>query len=144
MCGFHDHIHIGILYLHSHMYFIFNFFQVNNKAAGKTALHCASVSGNVDMVKLVLEFSPDLEVAVSEKYLILFGMFNCFIVSFSTVHLHKCYFFQSLIPLLYYSFKCSWIIHSIFHFALCSFFFLSCIQIAHYVIQYHISQTIHL
>ena len=45
------------------------FVQVNNKAAGKTALHCASVSGNEDMVKVILEHNPELEVAVSDNHL---------------------------------------------------------------------------
>ncbi len=37
---------------------------MNTKAAGKAALHCASVGGHVDVVKAILEFSPDLEVEV--------------------------------------------------------------------------------
>ena len=38
--------------------------EVNAKAAGKTALHCASVGGHLEVVKAVMEFSPDLEVEV--------------------------------------------------------------------------------
>lgn len=40
------------------------FVQVNAKAAGKAAIHCASAAGNVDVIKCLLEFSPDLEVEV--------------------------------------------------------------------------------
>lgn len=36
--------------------------QVNHKAAGKTALHCASVGGHLSVVKVLLGFNPDLEV----------------------------------------------------------------------------------
>ena len=42
-------------------------FQVNSKAAGKAAIHCASVAGNLDIIKCLLEFSPDLEIKVSQE-----------------------------------------------------------------------------
>ena len=38
--------------------------EVNTKAVGKTAMHCASVGGHVEVVKALLEFNPDLEVEV--------------------------------------------------------------------------------
>ena len=38
--------------------------QVNAKAAGKAAIHCASVAGNIPMLKAILEFKPDLEIEV--------------------------------------------------------------------------------
>ena len=41
------------------------FFQVNTKAAGKSALHCASVAGNTAILKCLLEFNPDLEIEVN-------------------------------------------------------------------------------
>ena len=38
--------------------------QVNVKAAGKAAIHCAAVAGNTDVIKCLLEFSPNLEIEV--------------------------------------------------------------------------------
>ena len=38
--------------------------QVNTKAAGKAALHCAAAGGNIDVIKTLLEFHPDLEIEV--------------------------------------------------------------------------------
>ena len=38
--------------------------QVNAKAAGKAAVHCAAVSGNISMLKAIMEFNPDLEIEV--------------------------------------------------------------------------------
>ena len=37
---------------------------MNAKAAGKAAIHCAAVAGNIPMLKAVLEFSPNLEIEV--------------------------------------------------------------------------------
>ncbi len=37
---------------------------MNTKAAGKAAIHCASVSGNMAVLKCLLEFDADLEVEV--------------------------------------------------------------------------------
>jgi len=37
---------------------------VNSKAAGKAAIHCATVAGNVPVIKVLLEFNADLEVEV--------------------------------------------------------------------------------
>ena len=38
--------------------------QVNVKAAGKAAIHCAAVAGNIDVIKCLMEFSPNLEIEV--------------------------------------------------------------------------------
>ena len=43
---------------------LFCVLQVNAKAAGKAAIHCASVAGNIPMLKAILEFNPNLEVEV--------------------------------------------------------------------------------
>ena len=40
------------------------FSQVNSKAAGKAAIHCAAVAGNVPVIKVLLEFKANLEVEV--------------------------------------------------------------------------------
>ena len=40
--------------------------EVDAKAAGKTAIHCAAVGGHVEVMKVLLEYKPDLEVEVSE------------------------------------------------------------------------------
>ena len=37
---------------------------MNAKASGKAALHCASVAGDLAVVKAILEFNPDLEIEV--------------------------------------------------------------------------------
>lgn len=37
---------------------------MNAKASGKAALHCASVAGDLAVVKTILEFNPDLEIEV--------------------------------------------------------------------------------
>ena len=37
---------------------------MNTKASGKAALHCASVAGDLAVVKAILEFNPDLEIEV--------------------------------------------------------------------------------
>ena len=37
---------------------------MNTKASGKAALHCASVSGDIPVMKAILEFNPDLEIEV--------------------------------------------------------------------------------
>ena len=39
--------------------------QVNGKAGGKTALHCAIAGGHLSIVKNILEFNPDLEMGVN-------------------------------------------------------------------------------
>ena len=44
---------------------------MNAKAAGKAAIHCASVAGNMPMLKAILEFSPDLEIEVCREQLLL-------------------------------------------------------------------------
>lgn len=33
-------------------------------AAGKAALHCAAVGGNIEVIKTLLEFQPNLEIEV--------------------------------------------------------------------------------
>ncbi len=33
--------------------------QVNTKAAGKAAIHCACAAGNVDVLKVIMEFAPN-------------------------------------------------------------------------------------
>ena len=38
--------------------------QVNAKAVGKAALHCATAAGDVALVRAILEFNPDLEIEV--------------------------------------------------------------------------------
>lgn len=38
---------------------------MNAKAAGKAAIHCAAVAGNIPMLKAILEFNPNLEIEVS-------------------------------------------------------------------------------
>ena len=62
--------------------------QVNAKAVGKAAIHCAAVAGHMNVLKAILEFNPDLEIQVrnfcmmyvcslhfcSKKYLIGHGM----------------------------------------------------------------------
>ena len=40
------------------------FLQVNAKAGGKAAIHCACAQGNLDVLKCLLEFSPNLEIEV--------------------------------------------------------------------------------
>ena len=40
--------------------------QVNAITQGKAALHCASVAGNIPVLKAILEFNPDLEIEVCE------------------------------------------------------------------------------
>ena len=37
---------------------------MNAKASGKAGLHCASVAGNIPVMKALLEFNPDLEIEV--------------------------------------------------------------------------------
>ena len=37
---------------------------MNAKAAGKAAIHCAAVAGNIPMLKAILEFNPNLEIEV--------------------------------------------------------------------------------
>lgn len=37
---------------------------MNAKAAGKAAIHCACAAGNVDVLKVIMEFNPDVEVGV--------------------------------------------------------------------------------
>ena len=39
---------------------------MNAKAAGKAAIHCAAVAGNVAVLKVIMEFNPDLEIEVSD------------------------------------------------------------------------------
>ena len=41
-------------------------FQVNAKAGGKAALHCAAVTGNIPVLKALLEFNPNLEIEARE------------------------------------------------------------------------------
>ncbi|XP_064385425.1 ankyrin repeat and SOCS box protein 10-like isoform X2 [Halichondria panicea] len=36
--------------------------EVNTKAAGKAAIHCACAAGNVDVLKVIMEFAPNVEV----------------------------------------------------------------------------------
>lgn len=43
--------------------------QVNAKAAGKAALHCAAIGGNIEVLKTLLEFHPNLEIEVCTFYL---------------------------------------------------------------------------
>lgn len=45
--------------------FIFSFLQVNGQCAGHTAMQAASQNGHVDVLKLLLKHSVDLEVEVS-------------------------------------------------------------------------------
>jgi E3 ubiquitin-protein ligase mind-bomb len=40
--------------------------DVNHKASNKTALHCAASSGNIPIIKCLLEFKANLEVEVSD------------------------------------------------------------------------------
>lgn len=40
------------------------FQQVNTKAAGKAAIHCACAAGSVDVLKVIMEFKPNLELGV--------------------------------------------------------------------------------
>ena len=44
---------------------VFMFDQVNTKAAGKSAMHCAAAGGHLNVMKCLLEFSPNLEIQVS-------------------------------------------------------------------------------
>jgi ankyrin repeat protein len=41
------------------------FSKVDTKAGGRAAIHCACAQGNADVVKCLLEFSPDLEIKVT-------------------------------------------------------------------------------
>ena len=34
---------------------------MNTKAAGKAAIHCACAAGNVDVLKVIMEFAPNVE-----------------------------------------------------------------------------------
>lgn len=45
--------------------FVCFFYQVNTKAAGKAAIHCASVAGNMTVIKCLLEFHADVEIEVN-------------------------------------------------------------------------------
>lgn len=56
---------------------VYTYFQVDAKAAGKAAIHCACAQGNVDVVKCLLEFSPDLEIKV---YMYTFVHFLPFVI----------------------------------------------------------------
>ena len=42
--------------------------QVNTKAAGKAAIHCACAAGNVDVLKVIMEFAPNVEVGVCASF----------------------------------------------------------------------------
>ena len=37
---------------------------MNAKASGKAALHCATVAGDLAVIKAILDFNPDLEIEV--------------------------------------------------------------------------------
>lgn len=45
-------------------YITLQYLQVDTKAAGKAAIHCACAQGNVEVVRCLLEFTPDLEIKV--------------------------------------------------------------------------------
>ena len=53
------------MYMSNTHYNYYWFLKVNTKAAGKAAIHCASVAGNMTVLKCLLEFDADLEVEVS-------------------------------------------------------------------------------
>ena len=40
--------------------------QVNGKVSNKSALHCAVVANNLNVLKVILEFKPNLEIKVSD------------------------------------------------------------------------------
>ena len=40
--------------------------QVNTIHNGKTALQCSATAGNISVMKILLEFNPDLEFEVSD------------------------------------------------------------------------------
>ena len=43
---------------------------MNTKASGKAALHCATVAGDLTVVKAILDFNPDLEIEVCSNIII--------------------------------------------------------------------------
>ena len=51
------------------------FLQVNVREQGKTALHCAVYMANMEVLKLLLEFKPNLELPV-EYTIALLGAFK--------------------------------------------------------------------
>ena len=58
--------------------------QVNTKAAGKAAVHCAAVAGNIPVLKCLLEYEADLEIEVIKIVWWSFIMTcSCFSLSFS-------------------------------------------------------------
>ena len=52
---------------------------MNTKAAGKAAIHCAGAAGNVDVLKVIMEFAPNVESG---------GM--CIILASAVYTLHVC------------------------------------------------------
>ena len=52
------------------------FSQVNSKAAGKAAIHCAAVAGNVPVIKVLLEFKASLEVEVRRWLLVNYAVYD--------------------------------------------------------------------
>ena len=42
-----------------------SYYQVNAKVDGRTALHCAAAIGNLQQMKLLLEFGAGIEIEVS-------------------------------------------------------------------------------
>jgi ankyrin repeat protein len=52
------------MYVHVHSASL----QVDRRKGGRTALHCASVTKNTDLIKLLLEFGANREAEVSVHF----------------------------------------------------------------------------